>query len=590
MGRMIPRLGQGTVILISILFNLQLWAQAADAKAAAPEVKAAAAPAPKFTSSSQLVLVPVVVTGKNGDHVGGLTREAFRIEEHGKVREATIFEEVATIAPVAKERTAVAAEGHSNFSFGDAQNWRMTIVVMDVLNTPYLSQERAKQSLMQYLQKSLRREEPTALFGLNQSGLKELHPFSTDTGVLIAALKKVRGEVSTVEMSDESAQMTAEMTDSLDSNSVSQSADSISQFMKDAEATLAAYQQRNSIRTTLTAMTQIAHAFEAVPGRKTLIWASGGFPFMIDDPQAFARMGTDMVSQYEETWRAMMSAGIAVYTVDVTGLSGLSTMTTASGRTINFDASNRAAAMTPTNRTAASKPMTIPYNKDQQRQMTLRAFAEATGGLPCVNTNDIERCFAKAVEDSRAYYLLGYYLPSDDQKPGWRKLKVKVNAEGTHARAREGFYVGAAVEDTPQVRQRQIVDALRSPVEFTGVRMNVREVPAGSDTKPAAPGKTRHEFTVGMPAKSVMVNEQNGNEVDLTVVAVAFGANDKNAGQGENHVAGKLKAETAQKIKRSGMAVEVGMELAPGKYDLRIAVRDNLSGEIGTVEYPLEVK
>jgi VWFA-related protein len=436
----------------------------------------------------------------------------------------------------------------------------------------------------------LRREEPTALFGLNQSGLKQLHPFTTDTGVLIAALKKVRGEVSSVEMSDESAQMTAEMTASLDSNSVSQSADTIAQFMQDAEATLAAYQQRNSIRTTLTAMTQIAHAFEAVPGRKTMIWASGGFPFMIDDPQAFARMGTDMVNQYEETWRALLSAGIAVYTVDVTGLSGPSTLTTASGRTISFDASNRGAAMTPTNRTSASKPMTIPYNKDQQRQMTLRAFAEATGGLPCVNTNDIEKCFAKAVEDSRAYYLLGYYLPSDDQKPGWRKLKVKVNAEGAHARAREGFYVAAAVEDSPQLRQRQLVDALRSPVEFTGVRMNVHEVPVGSETKPAAPGKTRHEFTVRMPPKSVTVNEQNGNEVDLTVVAVAFGGNDKNAGQGENHVAGKLKAETVQKIRRSGMAVEVGMELAPGKYDLRFAVRDNLSGEIGTVECPLEVK
>ena len=47
--------------------------------------------APKFVSKSQLVLVPVVVTGKKGEHVSGLSRDAFKIEEHGKVRAATDF-------------------------------------------------------------------------------------------------------------------------------------------------------------------------------------------------------------------------------------------------------------------------------------------------------------------------------------------------------------------------------------------------------------------------------------------------------------------------------------------------------------------
>ena len=38
------------------------------------------------------------------------------------------------------------------------------------------------------------------------------------------------------------------------------------------------------------------------------------------------------------------------------------------------------------------------------------------------------------------------------------------------------------------------------------------------------------------------------------------------------------------------MSVKQSLELATGKYDLRFAVRGNLNGEVGSVEYPLEVK
>jgi len=544
--------------------------------------EAAAAAIPKFTSRSQLVLVPVVVTGKNGEHVAGLTREAFKIEERGKVREATIFEEVKTVAPETNRRPM--PEGRSNFDFGNAKNWRMTIVVMDMLNTPVLSQTEGTRQLMRYMAKSLQREEPTALFGLERSGLKQLHPFTTDTAVLIAALKKLQGQVSLEESNDQAADMGADMTDSLNQNSVSQSAQLIADFMSDAAATMAAYQQRESTRKTLTAMMQIAHAYAAIPGRKTLIWASGGFPFMIDDPQAFARMGIDMVEQYEETWRALVSADIAVYTVDITGLRGFS------GATANFDASKRSAAMAPTSRASAGRPMKITYDKAAEKQSTLRAFSNATGGTACVNSNDLEKCFAHAVDDSRSYYLVGYYLPSDDQQPGWRKLKVKVNAPGTHARAREGFYVPPPADDSQKARERQIVEALRSPVEFTGVRMNVHEVPLGVEARPAPAGKSRYEFTVGAMGSSVTVDRQGGNAVDLTIVAVAFTADGKNKGQAEDRLAGKLKQEMFEKLDRINLSAKLPLELAPGKYDIRFAIRDNLNGEIGTVGYPLEVK
>jgi len=478
----------------------------------------------------------------------------------------------------------VAEEGRSNFAFNDTKNWRLTMVVLDMLNAPYLYQAEGKRRLIQYLSRSLQREEPTALFGLRGNGLKQLHPFTTDTAVLLAALRKLQGQVGQDEINEQSAAALKDMTDLMFQNSSYETAQLISDFMSDQQATMDAAAQRNSIRTTLTAMTQIAHAYSAIPGRKTMIWASGGFPFMIDDPQSFARMGTDMLEKYEETWRALVSADIALYTVDLTGLGGGGSLT-ASG---NADARRATAGRRPNGNPNSS--MLIPYDKGVQRQATLQAFADATGGIPCANTGDIEKCFARAIDDSRSYYLLGYYLPLNDQKPGWRKLKVKVTATGAHVRAREGFYIPGPQEKSPEALQRQMVDALRSPVEFTGVRLNVREVPPGADAKPAA-GKSTHEFAVVIAADSVMVDVENGNAIDLTLMAVAFGADGKHAANSELHVAATLQpGERLDQLHQSGLRVRPSLELAPGKYEIRFAVRDNLTGEIGSVEYPLDVK
>jgi hypothetical protein len=257
----------------------------------------------------------------------------------------------------------------------------------------------------------------------------------------------------------------------------------------------------------------------------------------------------------------------------------------------HFDGSSPtwvAPSANPVNR--ARSAVDIRYDKSSEKLATLRAFSYATGGIPCVNTNDLERCFAQAVDDSRSYYMLGYYLPSNEQQPGWRSLKIKVKAAGAQVRAREGFYVQSLAADTEAARERQIVDALRSPIEFTGVRLNVHELPLETGAKPAAAGKSRHEFAVGALGSSITVDKQDGNALDLTIVAVAFTVDGKNGGQVQDRLAGKLKPEVVEKLDRVNLSAKLPLELAPGKYDIKFAVRDNLNGEIGTVEYPLEVK
>jgi VWFA-related protein len=180
-------------------------------------------------------------------------------------------------------------------------------------------------------------------------------------------------------------------------------------MLSDLDATVSANYQRIATRETLAAMKQLAHVFQAVPGRKTFIWASAGFPFTIDNPQSFARLGVDLRSEYEEAWRVLVSANIAVYPVDLSALDYSPTALPSAnpGMSSSKIADIRGSGI-------LKSPMRFPYGKTGEQRLTLHAFADATGGRACVSVEELEKCFAQAqaVDDSRAYYLLGYYLGS----------------------------------------------------------------------------------------------------------------------------------------------------------------------------------
>jgi len=113
-------------------------------------------------------------------------------------------------------------------------------------------------------------------------------------------------------------------------------------------------------------------------------------------------------------------------------------------------------------------------------------------------------------------------------------------------------------------------------------------VSAGS--KPAASGKSLHEFSVGVLGNSVSVDAGRGNAIDMTLVAVAFAPDGTNAGHTELHMAAQLQPERIDALRKSGIQGTPLLELAPGKYDIHFVVRDNLNGGIGSVVYPLQVK
>jgi VWFA-related protein len=533
---------------------------------------------------SDLVLVPVVVM-KSGKYVAGLTRDAFRVEEDGKVRDLAVFEEIQT-EKVATQAKRQIHETYTNFLAGDEQTWRLTVVVLDMLNTPWMRQREGKRQLIDFLLHSTSRDEPMALFGLNASGLHQLHPFTTDTNVLIEALQKLK-----LELSQEEATQPPQVfnDDPSDEQEASDEEQLMSDFMQDLNDTMVANYQRMATRQTLVGMTQLAHAFQAIPGRKTLIWASAGFPFMIDDPQSFARQGDDMQDEYEKAWRALNSANIAVYPVDLGGMEF---------RTKDLPSANAGMSSRQINNIRGTNGMksalNLRYDKSMQQELTLHSFADATGGRACITVDELEKCFADAVDDSRAYYLVGYYL-GNDTHPGWRKVKVKVTGDGLHTRYRSGFYLAPKAQESAALRRQELADALASPVQYTGVRLTARAMPpsvgpVASGENAAIASKKTAEFMLGVLGDSIVIDREKGNAIDLEVIALAFDSKGNSVATAAQSLATQLKPERVQKILQGGLGIPEKIDLGPGKYEVKFAVRDNLGQRLGTVSLPVEMK
>jgi VWFA-related protein len=536
----------------------------------------------KFTARAELVLIPTLVTDKSGNHITGLKKEDFTVFENGTEEKIATFEEIASDPHRLTRPKNVNNNEFGNSLAGESTNRRITLMVLDLINTPFMDQVAARRDLLKYLTQSLTQSgdqrEPTALYTLTRSGLHVVHDFTTDPRVLVAALHKVRGDTAQMVDSEETVEAmtgTASPDGSagVDPGMVQSEADKIQTMMEDAELNFKSFEQRLAITYTLDGMQQVAQALGGFPGRKSLIWAGGGFPFSVsDNTMQLAPAGRDTLSDvlplYEHTWQLLNNAQIAIYPVDVKGL-----VVTEPNASVSHPGKNYV-------RNATWRQM--------DTQATLQTFAQMTGGRAYFNSNDLVKGFRDAVNDSAQYYMLGYYLDRTKTKAGWRKVAVKVKREHTEVRARGGFFVTNATVDPASSRTNDIASALQSPLDYTSLAMVAHwdKVEASKDAR-----KKRVNYQIHLAPEAAVIDDADTNHMELEFVALAKTADGKDADPptGRKFEA-HLTAENLASIRQNGVGYKGALDLAPGEYTVRFVVRDNLSGRIGSVAAPLKVE
>jgi VWFA-related protein len=392
--------------------------------------------------------------------------------------------------------------------------------VLDLLNTTMLQRDDAKDQLIKFLSKGLAGDQPVSLLCITGKDLQLVQPFTSDTSVMIAALKKL----------------------SLGSPRI--------------------MPRRNAAEKTLRQLTEIAQGYIGIPGRKSMIFAAGDIP---EPSLERAVYPSDLVPSeaFHETFKNLIDANIAIYPFAIMDW-----------------AKNPAFDRRRTN-----------YRQVSSNQSLLE-FADATGGTPCNESNSLMKCFAEAVEDSRSYYMLGFTVRSNDRKPGWRNLKVKVTGQAD-IRARNGFFYGKPTPSNPTSVHDAEINALASSLAYSAVPMYVRVAsPApGASAGAAIPGKkTTVEFTVTIPLAGIRIDSSSSNPLDLEIGAIALTPDTTEAGEFLHSVHGNPKLDVLRQFARDGVRLHEKLDLPPGTYDVRFMARDNNAGQIGTVVFPLEVK
>jgi VWFA-related protein len=546
-------------------------------------------PQVKLTVRTDLVLIPTVVTDKSGNHITGLKKEDFAVLENGTERQVATFEEIWS-APGPLLYPAHPNE-FSNFVVGQPSTSGITVVVLDFINTPFMSQVAGRQELLKYLTQSVDAREPTALYTLTRAGVQVIHDFTTDPRVLVAALHQVKGD--TYEMVDSPEEVesvtgiaspdgskgnpSAPSTSSKTSgqSDVKSEAARIKAMLGDAELIIQSFEQRLAITCTLEGMQQIAQALAGYPGRKSVIWATGGFPFSVSDSSMQltpADSLSDVLPMYEHTWQLLNDAQISLYPVDLKGLQ----VATLPGASVRNPGKNFG-------RTAMQK-----QQKHLDTQSTLQTFASMTGGRAYFNSNDLVKGFREAVSDSSQYYILGYYLDHSNAKPGWRKLKVRVNREHSEVRARDGFFVTDASVNPDNTREADISSALVSPLDCTSFVLVARwgKVEPGKN-----PSQKHVNYEIHLSPETDMINVSDNDRLALDVVALAFTPEDKRVGQPVGQkVDIHLPPEKLAAIEKQGLVFHGALDLTPAEYKVRFVVRDDLTGRTASVAAPLKLE
>ena len=344
---------------------------------------AANAQQPAFKSGIDLVTVDVVVTDAAGNPVRNLTAADFEILEDGVLQpiQAFHFFSVAS-SPLA---TSLPPGLFSN----DIEPAGIFAIVLDEFGLEVTDVRDVRRSVERFLRASLR---PNDYVAVIRSGTSSGLLFANDVQLALDAVSNSTG------VRDRGMRITQpgaaeEPGDILDRTA----------RFQDVETAAGGRSGEKSFDVLL----GVVEKLESVRGRrKAILWVSRGGDLAfrrtsdLDTGLADGRADGRFVRLLDRA----RAANVAIYGVDPRGL------------------------------VANTEVGSVPPDD----LGTMRDIAAATGGRAIVNTNDVAGALARAAEENRAYYLLGYAPRAGGERP--RRLEVRTRVAGVSLLHRT-FYV-----------------------------------------------------------------------------------------------------------------------------------------------------
>ena len=531
--------------------------------------------APTFRSKVEIVQLDVSVLDKHRQPVRGLTQGDFVVLEDGKPQKIVGFSafDIDDDAPPATGwMKDVPPDVTTNESKPES---RLFIIVLDDAMIPQepFSIKSAKAVANSIIDK-LGPDDLTAIVFSGDN--RKAQDFTSDKTKLRAALDRFNPGLANYRFGLDSLPPPTPISNP-----------SMAQPPEDVDL----YFYQSSVRTLQT----VADFLIAVPNRrKSLFWVSPGVPLDIAGAMPTSRSGdkpvasaicllgsdaacdnpygvwgtrlpppvmADLQRKTEQVFLNAQRANVTIYPIDPAGLDGMNQYL--------------AARLGPGNLGVAKHKATVV-------QDYLAAAAANTGGRTVMNTNDFEPGITGIFEENASYYLIGFErgdVPSDGKL---HKLQVKVNRDDVEVRTRSGYY--APEPEKPNKK----LDAM-TPEAAALARSMAGILPlAGMPLKAsvaafAVPGQRLSTVTVVLGVKQpVPEAAKNGRITETTeLLTSAFTPEGDPRGTAQRH--------TAKVQLRAGADGEAAYEvlakidLAPGRYQLRLAAHNTAAAKDGSV-------
>ena len=520
-----------------------------------------------------------VVTDKNGRPVSGLTKDDFQVLDEGALQKLDLFVAVNKGQALSGDVTSTSAIARPTTSLVKPFEGRYIAVIFDDLSLSADNFIRARKALKEYVDTKVTTNDMVAIISTGGS-LGSLQQFTNEKRRLRYAIDRISAQTSIAEkLRDPRFKLTVAEAVRIDSGDrltlenvvrrlQTEDIDMQSLPVESVEAQVRSTAQSfvtqlNAVlRTTLRTIQNLSRGMSDLPGRKIIN--------LLTESLTTAGGSTgDITNQMLDTIDQARRSGVSVYALDAGGV-----------KSNNVSASERVTATgLQLRNTNASSTFT-----DFENISAARALAFGTGGETFSNANDLSISLDKAAADSSSYYVLGFKPANLDNK--FHRLTVTVkNKPDVIIRTRRGYL--ALNQETARGTPTELAASLISPVSITELPLEVvaNVVPKGT-TQVVVTGLHigRKHLTIPDPTTT--------KNAAYEVVAWVFAAGrDQPVGVIKTDVTYDLtNPKATEKLSQQGfLLAHTFTELPPGAYQIRAAVREKSTKQIGSAYQFFEI-
>jgi VWFA-related protein len=548
--------------------------------------------------NTELVQTDVMVFDKGGRFVDGLRPEDFELSIDGKRQPISFFDRV-TAGSRAEEAQLAAARGESakKSPVGGGpvplDRGRTVFFFIDDLHLAPNNLVTARKVLLHYLDKDMGQNDEAAITSASgQIGF--LQQITDNKDVLRAAIARLKARGYFV--SDlERPSMSEYQALAIERNNRDVLDYFVDELMKDMPSlpSIAVAQMGGLPRTraeqrvrdrahmilqqaaTVTAnmlfgLESLVRSAGKLPGRKLVFFVSDGF--FLDN------RNSDSLERLRHITSAAAHSGVVIYSIDARGLvTGLP------------DASSDVAA-DPSGRLQRAAGGELVESQD-----AMNALASDTGGRAIFNTNALEARVGKSLAETSAYYLLAWRPDNEAQKTEkFRRIEVSIiGRPELTVRVRGGFFS----VDRPLAKQTKANDEIggsASPEKSGDSRLHAamlepfpeRGLPVSlSLTYVNSPDKGPM-LTVALQLKAgaVSFTSMDGKQkAAVEIAGLVYNDEGKVGAHFNDHLSINGPATTVDGSGRD-LIYNYPLTIPPGLYQVRVGVRDEKSGSIGSAQ------